>query len=86
MGGQLIVVGTTSNGVPELPLRDVVMRHISVTGMAVGSVSHLADLVAFVETHGLRPVIDRSYPLVGLGEAFRYQLSGHHLGKIANDL
>jgi NADPH:quinone reductase-like Zn-dependent oxidoreductase len=83
MGGRVMVVGSTSNPAPELPLRDVVMRHIIVGGMAVGSVAQLRDLVTFVERHGIRPVIDRVYPLSELGDAFRYQLSGAHLGKIA---
>lgn len=82
MGGRVMVVGSTSNGAPELPLRDVVMRHIIVGGMAVGSVAQLRDLVAFVEQHGIRPVIDRTYSLEELGNAFRYQLTGAHLGKI----
>lgn len=82
MGGHVIVVGTTSNAVPELPLRDVVMRHIRVGGMAVGSVAQLGDLVQFAQDYALRPVIDRCFPLAELGEAFRYQLTGAHLGKI----
>ena len=82
MGGRVMVVGTTSNQVPELPLRDVVMRHIIVGGLAVGSVAHLRDLVAFVEGHRIRPVIDRRFAIEDLGEAFRYQLTGAHLGKI----
>lgn len=82
MGGRVMVVGSTSNPAPELPLRDVVMRHIVVGGMAVGSVAQLRDLVTFVEQHGIRPVIDRSYGLEELGDAFRYQLTGEHLGKI----
>lgn len=86
MGGKLLVVGSTSNAAPELPLRDVVMRHIQVRGMAVGSVSQLADLVAFVEAHGIRPLIDSSFGLDRLGDAFRYQLSGQHMGKIVVDL
>ena len=86
MAGQILVVGSTANAAPVLPLRDVVMHHIRITGMAVGSVAQLAELVGFVEQHGLRPVIDRTYPLEQLGEAFRYQLSGHHLGKIVIDI
>lgn len=82
MGGHLLVVGSTSNGAPELPLRDVVMRHIRIGGMAVGSVAHLAGLVRFVEAHAIRPVIDRDFPLAELGAAFRHQLSGAHMGKI----
>lgn len=86
MGGHLLVVGSTSNGAPELPLRDVVMRHIRIGGMAVGSVAHLADLVHFVEAHAIRPVIDRDFPLAELGAAFRHQLSGAHMGKITVSL
>ena len=86
MAGQILVVGSTANAAPVLPLRDVVMHHIRITGMAVGSVEQLAELVGFVEQHGLRPVIDRTFPLEQLGEAFRYQLSGHHLGKIVIEI
>jgi NADPH:quinone reductase-like Zn-dependent oxidoreductase len=82
MGGKVVVVGTTANGVPELPLSDVVMRHIRVDGIAVGSVAQLRDLVAFLAAHDLRPVIDRSFPLEQLADAFRYQLTGAHFGKI----
>jgi NADPH:quinone reductase-like Zn-dependent oxidoreductase len=83
MAGRIIIVGSTGNAAPELPLREVVMRHIRIVGMAVGSVAHLRDLVAFIDTAGLRPIIDRRYDLEQLGEAFRYQLSGQHFGKIA---
>lgn len=85
MGGKLLVVGSTSNAAPELPLRDVVMRHIQVRGMAVGSVSQLADLVAFAEAKNIRPLIDSRFGLDRLGDAFRYQLSGQHMGKIVVD-
>lgn len=82
MYGTVIVVGTTANQPPELPLRDVVMRHIRLVGMAVGSAAHLRDLVAFVEQHEIKPVIDSRFPLERLGDAFAYQLSGQHFGKI----
>ena len=76
MAGQIMVVGSTSNAAPVLPLRDVVMHHIRIVGMAVGSVAQLGELADFVEQHDLRPVIDRAFPLEQLGEAFQYQLTG----------
>jgi NADPH:quinone reductase-like Zn-dependent oxidoreductase len=82
MNGRIIVVGTTANGTPVLPLRNVVMHHVKVHGMAVGSVAHLAELVTFIDEAGLRPVIDKVFPLEQLAEAFRYQLSREHFGKI----
>lgn len=86
MAGRVMVVGSTSNLPPELPLRDIVMRHIRVDGMAVGSVSALGDLVDFVEQHEIRPIIDSRFPLADLGQAFRYQLEGRHFGKITVSL
>lgn len=82
MGGTIAVVGSTSHEAPLLPLTCVVLSHIRVQGMAVGSIAQLRELVAFVERHAIRPVIDRSFAIEDLGNAFRYQLSGRHLGKI----
>lgn len=80
--GRVIVVGSTANEAPLLPLREVVMRSIRVQGMAVGSVAQMRDYLAFVTRHDLRPVIDRQFPLEQLGAAFSYQLEGRHFGKI----
>jgi NADPH:quinone reductase-like Zn-dependent oxidoreductase len=82
MGGKVVVVGTTANGMPQLPLSDMVMRHVRVDGIAVGSVAQLGDLARFLEEKAIRPVIDRSFPLEQLADAFRAQLEGVHFGKI----
>ncbi len=82
MGGTVLVIGNISHQHPVLPLRHVIMRHVRVQGMAVGSVAMLRDLADFVAQHGIRPVIDRSFRFEELADAFRYQLSGGHMGKI----
>ena len=46
----------------------------------------LRDLVAFLTAHDIRPVIDRHFPLEQLADAFRYQLSGAHFGKIVVEI
>ena len=35
-----------------------------------------------LEQSGVRPVLDRSFPLDQLAGAFRYQASGVHFGKV----
>jgi len=43
----------------------------------------LAFLKELLETGGLTPVIDRTFPLARVGDAFRYMREGHARGKIA---
>ena len=40
------------------------------------------DFVRALEVTGLQPVIDRSFGLDRLTEAFRYEEAGAHFGKI----
>jgi NADPH:quinone reductase-like Zn-dependent oxidoreductase len=83
IGGRVLVIGSTGRGAPVLPLRDVIMHHLRVQGMAVGNVALLRELSAFLEHQSIRPVLDRTFGFDELAEAFRYQLSGTHMGKIA---
>jgi NADPH:quinone reductase-like Zn-dependent oxidoreductase len=48
----------------------------------VGSPDTQLDMIRAVEATGIRPVIDRTFPLEQLSDAFRYQESGAHFGKI----
>jgi NADPH:quinone reductase-like Zn-dependent oxidoreductase len=39
-------------------------------------------MVRSLEVAGYRPILDQSFPLQGLADAFRRQESGAHFGKI----
>jgi NADPH:quinone reductase-like Zn-dependent oxidoreductase len=55
-------------------------------GLIVGSRRLQQEYIAAMEQTGIRPVIDRSFPLEQLAEAFRYQESGRHFGKVVVDI
>jgi len=57
-------------------------KHIHLIGLAVGSAAMQNDLVASINTQPWKPVIDRSFGLEEMAEAFKYQASGAHFGKI----
>ena len=57
-------------------------RQQRLQGLIVGSRRHQADMVRALEATGIRPVIDRSFALDEIADAFRHEESGKHFGKI----
>ena len=52
----------------------------------VGSRADHINMIAAVEANNLQPVIDKTFALPELAEAFRYQESQQHFGKICLSL
>jgi NADPH:quinone reductase-like Zn-dependent oxidoreductase len=51
-------------------------------GVALGNMANLGLITALAEAETLRPVIDRSYPLERIAEAFKYVEQGHKKGNV----
>lgn len=54
--------------------------------IAVGSRAMQIKMVRYLEKSHIKPAIDPRFPLSQLADAFRYQLSGKHFGKIVIDV
>jgi len=66
----------------DVPTAPIIIKQICLQGLVVGNRREQTELVPGMETTGIKPVIDRSFPLKQLADAFRYEKSGHHFGKI----
>jgi NADPH:quinone reductase-like Zn-dependent oxidoreductase len=48
--------------------------------------SQQQDMIRAINTNGMRPIIDRHFPLSEIVEAFKYQETNQHWGKICPDI
>ena len=82
VGGHISLIGVLTGRGGEVPTAALMARQARLQGLIVGSRREQIDMVRGLEAIGLKPVIDRSFGLEALADAFRYQESGAHFGKI----
>lgn len=86
-GGRIAMIGVlTGTHQGDIPTASIMARQLQVQGVVVGSREDQLSMVRAIESNGIRPVLDRHFPLERLAEAFRYQESGKHFGKIIVDI
>ena len=86
IGGHVALVGVLGGTDCRLPLGLALVRQLRLQALLVGSRRQQQDMIRAIDVNGLRPVIDRHFPLEEIVAAFRYQESGRHFGKIVLDL
>ncbi|CAN5495944.1 NAD(P)-dependent alcohol dehydrogenase [soil metagenome] len=82
VGGHISLIGTVTGRAGEVPTAAMMIKQVRLQGLIVGSRRQQQEMVAGLETSGIKPVIDRSFALADLGAAFAYEKSAKHLGKI----
>jgi len=83
VGGHITMIGVLTGPAGNVPTAALMVRQARLHGVIVGNRKMQQDLVAWLDTTDIRPVIDRSFPLEQLADAARYEESGDHFGKIA---
>ena len=82
-GGTVALIGVLAGVKGEVALTSVLMRHIRVQGIFVGSVQDLSDLCdAMRGAPQVRPVVDRCFALAELPAALQWMADGRHFGKV----
>ena len=82
MGGHISMIGVLTGIQGEVPTAELFQKNAVISGITVGSRANQEDMVKAINTIGMQPVIDRSFDLEELADAFRLQESQQHFGKI----
>lgn len=82
-GGFVGVIGFVGGFEATVDVRRLLGPMLRMQGIAVGSRTRFEAMNRAIAAHGLRPVVDRVFPLEATAEAFALMEEGGHFGKIA---
>ncbi|HZZ21043.1 MAG TPA: zinc-binding dehydrogenase [Opitutaceae bacterium] len=81
-GGRITFFGATRGNAPELVLRKVFWKQLTIVGSTMGNDSDWASMMSFVAAHGVKPVVSDVFPFERGPEGFDLMEKGGQFGKI----
>ena len=82
VGGHISLIGVLTGRSGEVPTGALMRKQARLHGLIVGNRVQQQDYVRALEVTGIRPVIDSTFALEDIAQAFRHEESGRHFGKI----
>ncbi len=81
-GGTISVIGVLSGATLNVPLGQIVTRHVRLQGITVGNGDDFAQMARAMALHKVHPAISREFAFEELHTALDFLASGKHFGKI----
>ena len=82
IGGHISLIGVLAGVSGEVATALAMSKNVTIKGITVGSHQEQEEMIAAIDANGIVPVIDSTYPLDRIAEAFAHQISQKHFGKI----
>lgn len=80
--GHISLIGVLTGIAGSVPTAMAMAGNVRISGITVGSREQQQAMIRAIEANGIRPVIDSSFPLERIADAFAHQQSQRHFGKI----
>lgn len=81
-GGTLVTYGVSSGEDVQINLRNLFHGQYNLLGSTMGSAEEYKEMLHFIQTHNIKPIVDQMYPLNQFDQAFNRMESAAQLGKI----
>lgn len=85
-GGVIVVSGATTGGDPPSELARVFWRGLSVLGSTMGTRAELTQLISFMSSRGVAPIVDTIAPMADAANAYARLESGDTFGKVVLEM
>lgn len=80
--GRIGIYGGTTGKIGELNPAEIFWKQLVIYGSTMGTNEDFSDMISFVQEKGVKPVIDKVFPLEETEQAMRYMEAGKQFGKI----
>lgn len=81
-GGRISLIGRLTGIEDRVDPRPIMAKGLTVQGIYVGSVAMLERMSRAIEASRMEPIIDRTFAIEDIAEAYAYLESGKHCGKV----
>ncbi|WP_026690145.1 zinc-binding dehydrogenase [Alteribacter aurantiacus] len=82
-GGTIVTFGSSTGDEIEIDLRKFFYGQFNMLGSTMGSGEEFSAMLDFIQTHRIKPIMDRVYPLHKYQDAFDRLQEANQFGKIA---
>lgn len=81
-GGRIVNFGRTAGNITDVATRLLYWKQLSIHGTTMGTRDEFLSMLDFIESRNIKPVIDKTFPLSQINEAFERMKRGDQFGKI----
>lgn len=84
--GRVVIYGGTRGNIEALSPQRIFWKQLDILGSSMGSPDDFRDMIAFVNTHRIRPIISHVFSLQETNKAMEIIASGEQFGKVCIDI
>ena len=81
-GGKIVILGATAGNPPGLDMRRIFWKQLTIQGTTMGHPENFRNMIKFVETHQVRPILSAVFSFFDFKKAYQYMMDGKQFGKI----
>lgn len=85
-GSRIVVFGATAGPASKVMTISIALKQLDVFGTAMGSPEDFRSMLEFYEKHGLRPIVNETFPLEETTAALNLMEEGGGTGKIVLEI
>ena len=82
VAGQISLIGILSGQTCEINIVKSFVKQARLQGVLVGSRVQQQEMIKSIEVNEMKPIVDRVFALRDIVQAFEYQETNQHFGKI----